>query len=51
MEGCRLLDQCIDNILEVSVVRLEVTQKVLDIRRKLEELEQLEDQLGYNSYF
>ena len=39
----RVLDECITNIMEVSSVRLDVTQKVIDIKRELEELESKED--------
>ena len=42
----RVLDECIDNIMEVSSDRLDVTQKIIDIKRELEDLESKEDQHG-----
>ena len=42
----RVLEECIDNIMDVSAVRLDVTQKIIDISRELEDLESKEDHYG-----
>ena len=38
----RVLAQCIDNIEEVAVTRLEVTQRIIDIELELAQLEERE---------
>ena len=43
----RELEECIDNIQEVSIVRLDITEKVIDVKRKLENLEHKEKEYGY----
>ena len=42
----RVLEECIDNIMAVSTVRLDVTQKIIDIKRELEDLENKESHYG-----
>ena len=42
----RVLEECIDNIMAVSTVRLDVTQKFINIKRELEDLEGKEDHHG-----
>ena len=42
MQESRVLQDCIDNIERVSTVRLEVTQKVIDITLQLDNLENKE---------
>ena len=43
LAASRELDECINNIMDVSAIRLDVTQKVIDILRELEDLETKED--------
>ena len=42
MQEGRVLQDCIDNIERVSTVRLEVTQKIIDINLQLDNLENKE---------
>ena len=43
LAASRELDECINNIMDVSAIRLDVTQKVIDILRELEDLETKEE--------